>query len=395
MGNTLGRDTSDTGRGPSKQATTQQATTTSALPSDFNNLSFGRSNDFTEATRLKATFPVGTQVEIGGASFVVLDYYRDPQNKDTVLLGIPGETERLSRFEVNALKHAKHVQTLDPETCNLMLKTQEAKSLALTFAHRVRCERREDPNATPIPFLRNKPELRYDLFKAIAPILAPQLVQGKVEDATILALVRDFFDRRLPPQKQHEAQPAQPNLRHRHIHFPDAPTESGRIEFEDTLVPVTVEGLDGHPVQVVTREFVTAELEKRCPESDTVPLRLAEVKAWLRKNVEPYPMRVILHGEQSSNAGQAYLLSDVLIALRDQPVRTQVPRLDESGRARIDVAGVPTEVVSLGALCSYREVPGDLVGDLLARLQIDPVAGVELRENVLERKHKVYPAETA
>jgi len=89
------------------------------------------------------------------------------------------------------------------------------------------------------------------------------------------------------------------------------------------------------------------------------------------------------------------MLSDVLIALLDHPLRTQVPRLDASGRARIDVAGDSTEVLSVGALCSHRAVSPSLVATLVGKLGIEPLQGVELREHNYERRHKVYAAEKA
>jgi hypothetical protein len=286
------------------------------------------------------------------------------------------------------------VDTLKPEDCNRLVKAQEAKGLAIAFTHKLRRERRDDPNATPIPYLSDKPELRYALLREVAPLLAPLLVRGEVQDSTVLGLVREFFDRRLPANKASPVQPRESKSK-RHLNFPDAPTDTGRIEFEDRLAPVTVEGLDGEPVQVVTREFITAELEKRIPGNDPIPVDMFEVRSWLQKNLEPYPMKVLLHGERANNRGQAYLLSDVLIALRDHPLRSEAARLDASGRAHIEIDGVSTEVVTAGGLSLHRAVDKNLVSTLLTKLKVEPLEGVQLREPESERTHKVYAARAA
>ena len=350
---------------------------------------------FTQLRNLKAAFPVGTQLVLNGSDYarVVLDYYKDRHDSEQVLLGAPGDPPSVGAISVTSLAHATRVNTLDLAACDALLKTQEAKNLVIAATHRLRCQRRDDAGQTPIPYLKDNQALRLDLLREIAPTLAPLLALGKVEESTVLGLVREFFDRRLPPPRTPEEK-RESNF-HRHLKFAEAPTESGRIEFEDPAAPVSVEGLDGYPVQLVTREFVTVELEKRIPAGDAVDVKLGEVKEWLQTHLDPYPVRATWHGERSFNSTQSYMLSDVLIALRDHPLRTQVPRLDASGRARIDVAGDSTEVLSVGALCSHRAVSPSLVAKLVGKLGIEPLQGVELREHSNERRHKVYAAEKA
>jgi hypothetical protein len=385
MGNSLGVDQS---RAPTARTESNHAPT-------LENLDSPAANSFTQIRDLKAAFPVGTQLVIAGGDYarVVLDYYRDSYRFEQVLLGAPGEPPVVGAVSVTSLAYATPVNTLDQDACNALLNTQAAKNLAIAATHRLRCERRDDPGQTPIPYLSDRPDLRLELLREIAPIVAQLLAQGPVADSTVLGLVKEFFDRRLPPPQEPEQE--RESKFGRHLKFAEAPTESGRIEFEDPAVPVTVEGLDGYPVQVVTSEFVAAELDKSRPASDPVAVTRGQVKKWLQEHLEPYPMRVTWHGEQSSAASQAYLLSDILIALRDHPLRTEAPRLDASGRGHVDVAGVPTEVVTASALSLHRAVPTSLVTQVLSKLGVEPLQGVQMREHDSERLCRVYPAEAA
>ncbi len=352
---------------------------------------------------LKAEFPRGTEICFAGRNpdrvhraWVVLDYYKGLDGRDKVVLGATKmidsqPTTFIERFEIQGLLKATKGSFMEPESKARLMAEQEAKNTIVTATHLLRKERQSGPMEERIPFLKGNSSLRGYLLRELTPLVTPLIRAGQCELHTVIGLVREFFAK-TPTAEQIVSEPRE-NNHLRHTRFARAATESGHLVFEDLNSPISVEGLDGDPIQLVHKTYIKNELTSKMSPNDPHPITDSEVKVWMQRHLEPYPIKVRLDHEKSSNLSQSYPLVDVLIALRDHPLRLALPRLDESGRTQIPINGVTTEVASIGMLVGDGPVTRERAMKLIQLLGFDKPLDQEAYTHGVQRKEMLYRVE--
>ena len=148
--------------------------------------------------------------------------------------------------------------------------------------------------------------------------------------------------------------------------------------FQDPSQPITVIGLDQHPVQLATRAFAVKLLSRTLSETED-SLSDSEVKNWLQKNVEPYPIKAIWQGKLSSTLTNSYLVSDLIEAIKKTPARPDVPLVDDIGRTTIKILGQEIGAVELSAHAQANKVHLGTLKALATREGIKAIPGFEVR----------------
>jgi hypothetical protein len=349
---------------------------------------------------LKAEFPCGTEICFAGRNpdrvpraWVVLDYYKGIDGRDKVVLGATKmidaqPTTFINRFEIQGLLKATKGTFMEPESKARLMAEQEAKNTIITATHLLRKERQSGPMEGRIPFLKGNPSLRGYLLRELTPLVTPLIGAGQCELNTVIGLVWEFFAK-APPTERIISEPRE-NNHLRHTRFSRASTESGYLLFGDLSSPISVEGLDGEPIQLVHKTYIKNELTSKVSPNDPHPITDSEVKVWMQRHLEPYPIKVRLDQEKSSNLSQSYPLVDVLIALKDHPLRLALPRLDESGRTQLPIHGVTTEVASIAMLVGDGPVTRERAIKLLKSLALDKPLNKEAYAHGAQRKEMLY-----